>query len=377
MNSTRFRELATATGPFATIYIDDSHNTEDAAHAVELRWRALREELESAGADAAVVETIGTTLLDGTPAVGPSGRAVIAGPDGVLLDEHLIRPPVTPVARYSPVPYLVPLVEHGTSAPRHVIAAVDHAGADIELVEAGGSLLSKETVEGEGYPIHHAAGAESPGYGDPQQRSDEQNRKNIRQVADRLTEIVDSDKPEIVFVIGELSSMSDLRAAAPERLAERLIDLQLGARDSGIADADIRAAVSSEFGLRQNRTMADAAESLQAGLGHDPALAVEGLTAVCGALRNGEVETLIIGDLDDTTVFDGGDAAGGLTTVAPTAENLSELGVPPERTLRADEALPMAAVLTGADLIRIDERISPRDGVGAVLRYAPRTSAGD
>lgn len=377
MDSTRFRELATATGPFATIYIDDSHNTENAAHSVELRWRALREELESAGADAAVVETIGTTLLDGTPAVGPSGRAVIAGPDGVLLDEHLIRPPVTPVARYSPVPYLVPLVEHGTSAPRHVIAAVDHAGADIELVEAGGSLLTRETVEGEGYPIHHAAGAESPGYGDPQQRSDEQNRKNIRQIADRLTEIVDADQPEIVFVIGELSSMSDLRSAAPDRLAERLIDFQLGARDSGIADDAIRAAVTTELGLRQNRTMADAAESLQAGLGHEPALAVEGLTAVCGALRNGEVETLIIGDLDDTTVFDGGDAAGGLATVAPTPENLSELGVPPERTLRADEALPMAAVLTGAGLVRIDERISPRDGVGAVLRYAPRTPAGN
>ncbi|EON32250.1 hypothetical protein GTC6_13841 [Gordonia terrae C-6] len=377
MNSTRFRELATATGPFATIYIDDSHNTEDAAHTVELRWRALRAELESAGADPAVVESIGTTLLDGTPAVGPSGRALIAGPGGVLLDEHLSRPPVTPVARYSPVPYLVPLIEHGTSAPRHVIAAVDHAGADIELFEAGGSTMRRETVEGEGYPIHHAAGAESPGYGDPQQRSDEQNRKNIRQIADRLTAIVDADTPEIVFVIGELSSLSDLRAAAPERLAERLVDLQLGARDSGIADEDIRKAVTSELELRQNRTMADAAEGLQAGLGHDPALAAEGLTAVCGALRNGEVETLVIGDVEDAVVFDGGDAAGGLASVAPTPENLSELGVPPERTLRADEALPMAAVLTGADLVRIDERISPRDGIGAVLRYAPRTSADD
>ena len=98
---------------------------------------------------------------------------------------------------------------------------------------------------------------------------------------------------------------------------------------------------------------------------------------MCGALRNGEVETLIIGDLGDATVFDGGDAAGGLATIAPTAENLSELGLAPERTLRADEALPVAAVLTGADLVRIDERVAPRDGIGAVLRYAPRTSADD
>jgi hypothetical protein len=42
-----------------------------------------------------------------------------------------------------------------------------------------------------------------------------------------------------------------------------------------------------------------------------------------------------------------------------------------DKTLRADEALPMFAVSVGASLVRTDERISPADGVGAVLRYAP------
>lgn len=192
MNSTRFRALMTTPGPFASVYIDDSHNTEDAAHAMELRWRALRDELLSAGAGADVVDPIGSALLDRAPSVGVSGRAVIAGPAGVVLDEHLIRPPVTPTARYSPVPYLVPLIEHGSAAPRHVVAAVDHTGADIEIFATGGVSEKSETVEGEGYPVHHASGAESPGYGDPQQRSDEQSRKNIREVADRLTAIVDA-----------------------------------------------------------------------------------------------------------------------------------------------------------------------------------------
>jgi peptide chain release factor subunit 1 len=51
---------------------------------------------------------------------------------------------------------------------------------------------------------------------------------------------------------------------------------------------------------------------------------------------------------------------------------LSELGVAPTRTLRADEALPMLAVATDAVLVRTDERITPADGVGAILRYALR-----
>lgn len=153
------------------------------------------------------------------------------------------------------------------------------------------------------------------------------------------------------------------------------MDLHLGARHGGVADVDIHRAVAEELARRQNSVMAEAAERFESGLGHDPAFAVEGLTAVSGALRNGEVETLIIGDLDDATVVDGGPEAGGVATLAPTPENLSELGLAPERTLRADEALPLAAILIGAELVRVDERVTPRDGVGAVLRYSPRSPA--
>ncbi|GAA1892096.1 hypothetical protein [Williamsia serinedens] len=80
----------------------------------------------------------------------------------------------------------------------------------------------------------------------------------------------------------------------------------------------------------------------------------------------------MIGDIGDATVVDDGSP----TTVAPTAANLSELGAAPERVLRADEALPMLAIATDADLVRVDERVSPTDGIGAILRYLPRTSAG-
>ena len=90
------------------------------------------------------------------------------------------------------------------------------------------------------------------------------------------------------------------------------------------------------------------------------------------ALRDGAVETLIIGELGDATVVADTD----LAMIAPDADTLSALGGAPERTLRADEALPLLAVATGAALVRTDERLSPADGVGAVLRYAENSSAG-
>jgi hypothetical protein len=75
---------------------------------------------------------------------------------------------------------------------------------------------------------------------------------------------------------------------------------------------------------------------------------------------------LIIGELGDATVVAGDDIA----TVAPNPNVLSELGVPPTQTLRADEALPMVAIATDASLVRTDERLSPKDGIAAILRYA-------
>src|SRR5215216_1927635 len=92
MQPERFRPLLTSHGPFGSVYFEDSHDTEDANAQIELKWRALREQLEQQGADSALTESIGRAIADAPPGVGRSGRAVVAGADGVLVNEHLIRP---------------------------------------------------------------------------------------------------------------------------------------------------------------------------------------------------------------------------------------------------------------------------------------------
>ena len=88
---------------------------------------------------------------------------------------------------------------------------------------------------------------------------------------------------------------------------------------------------------------------------------------MCAALREGAVGTLIVGDLGDATVVTGEDR----TTMAPDADVLSELGEAVHRVVRADEALPFAAIAIGASLVRVDDGITPVDGIAALLRYAP------
>jgi hypothetical protein len=364
MQSERFRPLAESKGPYASIYFDDSHDTEDAEAQRELKWRAVREQLEEQRATPDVIETLQRAVLDTHPAVGRSGRGLIAGADGLLLNEHLIRPIETPVARVSPLPYLVPVVEHGALHPTYVVVSVDHAGGDVALHH--GRRVDSETVDGGGHPVHKADSAENAGYGDPQRRTMEAGRKNLRALAERLANLVDHDSPEVIFVVGEVQSRADLTPTLEQRVAERVVELDVGARDSGLDEETLQHEIDREFLKRRLSVIEHAAEQFSQAIGQGSGLATQGLHGVCAALRAGAVETLIIGDIGDATVLAGDD----VLTVAPNANVLSELGAAPEQTLRADEALPFVAVKTGAALVRTDERIAPDDGVAAVLRYA-------
>ena len=120
--------------------------------------------------------------------------------------------------------------------------------------------------------------------------------------------------------------------------------------------------------LRQRLNVIDSAtERFNAEVARQSGLIAEGLGAVCSALRQRSVDTLILGEIEDATVV----VDEGLTTVAPSADVLSERGASPAKTLRADEALPLMAISVGASVIRTDERIVPADGIAAVLRNAP------
>jgi peptide chain release factor subunit 1 len=364
MDSHRFRELLDTPGPFVSVYFEDSHDTQDAAAQLDLKWRGLREDLGEQGVDEAVIADIERAVLESRPPIGRSGRGIIASRHGVVRNEHLLRPTATTMVRVSELPYLVPLIEHGYEEPDYILVAVDHTGADV-TVHAG--RVRSETVDGGGRPVHKAAGAETAGYGDPQLRTDEAARKNIRAVSDRVAELVDETRADAVFVVGEVRSRSDLLAALPQRAADRVVVLEVGARHSGHDFNEVRHAIEDEFLKRRLAIIDDVAQRFSAEVGRASGLAAEGIDPVCSALRQGAVDTLIIGEIGEATVV----ADEELATVAPNAAVLSEQGAAPAKTLRADEALPLFAIRVGATLMCTGERIAPADGVGAMLRFVP------
>ncbi|RRR48585.1 hypothetical protein EHH44_00655 [Mycolicibacter terrae] len=368
MDAERFRQLLTGRAPFISVYFEDSHDTEDAATKLELTWREVSEQLTRQGVDQRLVGDIERAVMDLRPPVGKSGRAVIADADGVVLNEHLQVPAATTV-RLSRLPYLVPVVEHGYEYPNYVLAEVDQTGADI-TVHANGALRS-ETVDGGGYPVHKAAGAETPGYGDPQPHAEEAARKNVRAVATRIAELAGSAEIDAVFVVGEVQSRSALLEALPKRIAGLACELSVGARHSGHDSGEVQNAIEAECLRRQLAHIQATVQRFTAESGRLSGLAVEGLAAVCAGLSQGAVETLIIGDMGDATVVADSD----LTVTAADPDMLSEYGAAPAHTLRADEALPWGAIAIGAAIVGGGEAVDPADGVAAVLRYPPTASA--
>jgi peptide chain release factor subunit 1 len=383
MVSELLRPLLTTRGPFASVYFEGSHDTQDAAAHLDVRWRGLREQLVEQGAARSVTADIERAVMDLRPPIGRGGRALIAGADGVVVNKQLLRPPAATVVRVSELPYIVPIVEHDFKYPNYLLVTVDHTGADITVHT--NSTLRDETVDSGGYPVHKASGAETAGYGYPQLRTDEAACKNLRAVADRVSELVDDTTADAVFVAGEVRPRSDLLAALPDRIAERAVSLQVGARHSGHGFDEVQQDIHAQFLKQRLDVIGDVARRFEAEVGRGSGLAAEGFGAVCSALGQGAVETLIIGDIGgDTVVADEdlriiapnanvlaekGAAAFGFP-YGPNAIVVAEQGAAAAKTVRADEALPLFAVSIGASLVRTDERIAPADGVGAVLRYA-------
>ncbi len=351
------------------MYFDDSHNTLDATERHEAMWRDIRTQLEEMGAGAELLGLLEDAVLHHRPAVGRRGRAVIATSDQVLINEQLASPPPATVLRLSDYPYVLPLLDLEMRRPTYVFANVDRAGADVSLYHE--SAVSSKSIDGSGYPVHKPVTAGWNGYGDLQHTTQEALRMNCRAVADHLTRLVDEADPAVVFLCGQVRALADLIPALPKRVAERVSQLHVGARKSGIDEDEIRDLTAGEFARRHGIEMAEIADRFAAEIGRGSGLAAEGLAAVCAALRDGDVDTLIVGELGDATVV----TAKALTTIAPDADALSEVGEPVERVARADEALPFTAIVVGASLVRADDRIAPAAGVGAIRRYVAAQAA--
>ncbi|MFC0039812.1 Vms1/Ankzf1 family peptidyl-tRNA hydrolase [Actinomadura rayongensis] len=285
------RPLYESGGPVASACLDTTRDTPDAEKMIELRWRALREDLARQGADDATLDAM-ESVAGGVRGIGgPQGEAVFAADGEVLAVHTMASPPVRDRASWLPVPDPFDLVlDRGRLLP-YVVAAVDREGADVFAYDVAvpdpatarffnGGTLHVHKVRGGGMASSHY-----------QRHSENVWEKNAEQVAQDVARAVRDVGAAVVFVGGDQRAIGLLRAHL-DALEPPVVELPGGRADHDAAGA-LRASVDAALEDVTARSREDVIDDF-----HDrisQGTAVDNAPGTLRALTDGQVETLLLG----------------------------------------------------------------------------------
>lgn len=364
------KELTAHPGPFATVYLDASHDTEDAGRQGALRWAAAREELAAAGAGDTVLSALDAAVQAADPPRGRAGRVLVAAGDAVLLDRLLPAPPDRPVAVWGELPDLLPMLLALPEPRTAVVARIGEPGGEI-LVATAGEDPEHVADATAGEWRTHKVRAGGLAHLNMQERVEESWRRNTVAVAERVDRLVRETGARVLVVAGDAASRSRLRDALSERSAGIAVDVEFSG--GGGSDEDLAAAVTEALADAENASRHAAIAQYEQAAGRGEGLAVAGLRPVLAALRAEQVETLLV----DGGVERGAEVwfADTPTLVALDAEELRALGAEPHGPASADAALVRAAAGGDAAFVPLGGGRTGLvghdvpDGVAAVLRH--------
>ncbi|MFI5486302.1 Vms1/Ankzf1 family peptidyl-tRNA hydrolase [Micromonospora echinaurantiaca] len=364
------RPLYDRPGPWCSVYLDASANTEDAHPALDLRWRALRDELQRQRADVASIDAVERVVRGHDPMAGDYGLAVFATRGRVVLSEYLSAPPLRDLAAFSELPHVMPLLAQRGEQVAWVRVLADRTGADAMAISAGGVPRRSHVQGRESYQLRRVnpGGWSQSRY---QRAAMEAWHHNAGDVTAATVELAEKVGAEVVVVAGDVRATGMIAAQMPERWQDAVVRTDAGSRAGGADQTlldDITVQTIAEV-ADQRITAALDRFGMQEDVG-------AGLDAVVSALQRNQVENMLI--VDDPS------ANGQLwigpepTEIATDPRELNAMSVTDPAKVRADAALVRALVGTDAELTVLGPDEAPElvDGVGAVLRYVDASTPG-
>jgi hypothetical protein len=354
-------------GPFVSVYLDATRASESGNTEVELRWRGQRQRLAEAGADDKTLEAIDEVAGAHFDVAGRHGQFIVAAGGEVLLDEVSRRPPLRELARWSPLPHVLPyLVDRSTQIP-HLIVLIDRTGADVYTVLDDVHSDQTSVEGGAEYPLRKT-GRDVWNERAFQNRVENAWETNSKEVAQAISESLPAEI-RAVLVAGDVRARNlvtdELTKVLPQRVT--IHQLEHGARAEGAPNEALNEEVRSALLHQRWAERHDILARLQQAVGrHD--YAVTGVPAVLDALRKAQVDTLVLSD-DPSSTATASIGPDPLLLAATDAE-LSDLGITDIEHDRLDAALVRALAGSGAGLV-----ITPGghqyvdQGIAALLRY--------
>jgi hypothetical protein len=347
-------------GPYTSVYLDTSRDSELAQRRVGAHWREAADALADQGAPEADIAAI-RDLVEVLRPEGQSGHAIFAADGVVRLAAELEGPPRRAIHRFAPLPHVMPLVAQIRETIPHVLVVVDRVGADITAAGYDGDALRRE-VEGSTWPIRkvQAGGWAQRRY---QQAAQETWERNAAEVARATTEAAHAVRAQVVLVAGEERARSELLHALGTDLQAEVAEVSGGGRAAGVDHDAFHAEVAKLLAERAAADLTSIAARYREELGqHDKA--AEGLAGTVRALQLAQAEVVLVNDdpAADGTLFAGPEPGElGLTRDDLAGEAFED---------RADAILVRAAAATDSALTIVPaDELALQDGLGALLRY--------
>jgi hypothetical protein len=360
--SADLRSLLEREGPFISLYLDTQAASEDGPEQINLRWRALREQALENGAD----ENSLKLLDDLIPNVQQKGDGLVAFVEGssLILRRYLSRSIPDRISVGS-LPDLTPLLAWQQDNPRYAVVTADREGGDIHVV-TGDTVEESQTVEGTDDEIRKVA----PGGWSQrrfQQRAEDSWDQNAKQVAQELDKIIQTEDIDFVVISGDVRAIQFLKDNVGQRAGELIVELEKN-KEVGIEDLqdELQTVVAAHVAQNTEQTLA----KFQEERGQQD-LAVEGIDATFDALRQAQVNVLLIAPdrIGGTAWFSPAD----LTQASSSKNALTNYGITDAVDGPLDAVLVRAAFGTGARvwvLPDLSDEHGPAQGVGGLLRYA-------
>jgi hypothetical protein len=353
--------LATAAGPFVSVYLTTEGAVDNATHRSEVHWKDVRRELHAQGAPEGVLAQIDQLVPDAHH-MGDC-LAVVATGEGIRHVEHGGPCPASDLGRWAPVPRLAPIVEWRQAHIPYLIVLADRTGADLiaETRERGEVAW---TTKGDDDVIRKVqpGGWSQRRY---QQRAEDSWEHNAEKVAREAVAMASRAGAELLFGAGDVRALGYLRDALPKEWRAVYREVA-GSRDSHVLEqvrAQVDAQVSAEVGRRTSAMVARLREEIGQG-----DLGCEGLEGTVAALAAGQVEALLISPgpgLEHPVRF-GTDPL----QLALDREGVEALGVADPQEAPLLDVAVRAALGSDASirLVPSEERLA--EGIGALLRWA-------
>jgi hypothetical protein len=362
MELERLRNVFETPGPYLTLHVDVSRNSEHATEQVESRWTSIRHELERASVAKALVPELGERIHENTHLPGEVRRTIVAAADRILLDDvqvgHNPNPEVVDVAD---LPDLAGWIDVEDQAYPFVLAVVDRIGGEVSAYRAASrEPVDQESVTGATYYITKVAEGD---WAQKQFQQTAENRwhENASLVAEAVRSAAVTDRARAVFVAGEVRARAEVTRAIEslDHGFDRVIEVEAGGRAEGASDDAMWNEVHEHLRALVAAEDADVAARLDEGRGRGEGVAT-GIDEVLEALVKGQVEQLVVdlAVLAERTVKPG--QYQGLPLPAPAAD---------ADELPADRVLVAAAALTGARVTVLPASMAHGGGASALLRW--------